>query len=94
MNDKTLTKLGLAALVLLGIGLAARDSQGPERGTMSEETALFPALADGLNDIAAINIAHSGGAWSVSRTETRMNSSAGWLRRSRGCACFRTTRGA
>jgi len=69
MNDKTLTKLGLTALVLLGIGLAARDSQGPEKTKISEEAALFPALADELNDVAAISVAHSQGAWSVSRTE-------------------------
>ena len=45
MQNKTLMKLGLLALVLLGIGLSQRESQGPQKAEVPEDAALLPALA-------------------------------------------------
>jgi hypothetical protein len=69
MNNKTLTILGLIAIALLGIGLAARNSQGPRKPSLSGDTALLPNLAENLNEVASITIAHSKGDYTIALTD-------------------------
>lgn len=69
MNNKTLKILGLLALALLGVGLAARDAQGPSKPALSEDTVFLPALAENLNDVASITIAHTLGDYTIARTD-------------------------
>lgn len=69
MQNKTLMKLGLLALVLLGIGLSQRESQGPQKAEVPEDAALLPALADRLNDVASITVSSTSETWSTSKTE-------------------------
>ena len=69
MQNKTLTKLGLLALVLLGIGLTQRESQGPQKAEVTGDAALLPLLADSLNEVASITISSTSETWSVSKSE-------------------------
>ena len=41
MQNKTIMKLGLLALVLLGIGLSQRESQGPQKPEVPEDLSLI-----------------------------------------------------
>jgi hypothetical protein len=70
MQNKTLIKLSLIALLLLGVGLMQRGSQGPQQAGVTGDPALLPGLADRLNDVASITISSTGGSWSVSRTDS------------------------
>ncbi len=69
MQNKTLMKLGLLALVLLGIGLTQRESQGPQKAELTGDAALLPLLADSLNDVASITVSSTSETWSVSKSE-------------------------